>query len=68
MAQPPRSRLQTRPTGPPKPRVPMLLMQAWDAPTRLFLWSAVLLFAVSYVAAEQEWPQLHFLSGYVLLA
>ena len=28
----------TRPTGPPKPRVPMLLMPVWDLPSRLFLW------------------------------
>lgn len=29
-----------RPTGPPKPRVPMLLMPVWDLPSRLFLWLA----------------------------
>ena len=36
MAQP------TRPSGPPKPRVPMLLMPVWDLPSRLFLWLTAL--------------------------
>ncbi len=68
MAQPTRPRPLVRPAGPPKPRVPVLLMKIWDAPTRLFLWAVVLLAATSYVAAVQGWTQLHFLSGYVLLA
>ncbi len=69
MAQPSRSPTALRrPTGPPQPRVPNLLMRVWDAPTRLFHWAIVLLVAFSYVCAQREWTQLHFLSGYVVLA
>ena len=57
-----------RPSGPPKPRVPSLLMRVWDAPTRLFHWAVVLLVTFSYVCAQREWIQLHFLSGYTVLA
>lgn len=44
MAQP------TRPTGPPKPRVPMLLMPMWDIASRAFLLVAVLSVAGLLVA------------------
>jgi len=57
-----------RPTGPPQPRVPNLLMRVWDAPTRLFHWAIVLLMAFSYASALREWNQLHFISGYIVLA
>lgn len=57
-----------RPTGPPQPRVPNLLMRVWDAPTRLFHWAIVLLMTFSYVAVQREWIELHFLSGYTVLA
>ncbi len=66
MAQPSRPALR-RPTGPPKPRVPNLLMRVWDAPTRLFHWAIVVLMTFSYVCAIREWNQLHFLSGYTVL-
>ena len=62
MAQPIR-----RPTGPPKPRTPMLLMRVWDAPTRLFHWAIVLLLIVSYVSVKTDRMSLHFLSGYTVL-
>ncbi len=62
-----RSPALRRPTGPPQPRVPNLLMRVWDAPTRLFHWAIVLLMAFSYVSALREWNQLHFLSGYTVL-
>jgi cytochrome b len=64
----PARRPPQRPLGPPKPRVPSLLMRVWDAPTRLFHWAIVLLVAFSYLCAQQEWVQLHFLSGYAVLA
>lgn len=51
-----------------KPRVPNLLMRVWDAPTRLFHWAIVLLIAFSYVSIKRDWTQLHFLSGYTILA
>ena len=63
----PASRLSPRPAGPPKPRVPNLLMRVWDAPTRLFHWAIVLLMAFSYVSIQKDWTQLHFLSGYTVL-
>lgn len=62
MAQPVR-----RPTGPPKPRVPMLLMRVWDGPTRLFHWAVVLLILTSYVSVKSNWMQVHYLSGYTML-
>ncbi len=67
MAQP-RSPALRRPTGPPQPRVPNLLMRVWDAPTRLFHWAITVLIAFSYVSALREWNQLHFLAGYTVLA
>ena len=71
-ARPPASTPKTlqrpaRPTGPPKPRVPQLLMRVWDAPTRLFHWAIVLLVVFSYVCVERDWIRLHFLSGYTIL-
>ena len=45
MAQP------TRPSGPPKPRVPMLLMPVWDLPSRLFLWLTAAVLALHFVDA-----------------
>jgi cytochrome b len=62
MAQPIR-----RPTGPPKPRTPMLLMRVWDAPTRLFHWAIVLLLITSYVSVKTDRMSLHFLSGYTVM-
>ncbi len=62
MAQPIR-----RPSGPPKPRTPLLLMRVWDAPTRLFHWAIVVLIAVSYFSMKFDQVQLHYLSGYTML-
>lgn len=62
MAQPIR-----RPTGPPKPRMPMLLMRVWDLPTRLFHWAIVLLVLTSYVSVQMEWINVHYWSGYTTL-
>ncbi len=68
MAQPSRSPTALRrPTGPPQPRVPNLLMRVWDAPTRLFHWAIVVLMTFSYVAVQRGWMQLHFISGYTVL-
>lgn len=62
MAQPIR-----RPTGPPKPRIPLLLMRVWDAPTRLFHWAIVLLLITSYVSVETDRMSLHYWSGYTVM-
>ena len=62
MAQPVR-----RPTGPPPPRIPMLMMRVWDAPTRLFHWAVVILVITSYVSVQNEWVQLHYYAGYSML-
>ena len=63
MAQPVR-----RPTGPPPPRTPMLLMRVWDAPTRLFHWADR---AADRLQLRQHQPrtgsQLHYLSGETVL-
>jgi cytochrome b len=44
-----------------------LSMRVWDAPVRLFHWALVLLIALSYVSNDQNWMQVHFLSGYTIL-
>ena len=62
MAQPVR-----RPTGPPKPRIPNLMMRVWDAPTRLFHWVIVILVATSYISVQKEWIQIHYFAGYTML-
>jgi cytochrome b len=64
----PRSPTARLPTGPSKPRIPSLPMRIWDAPTRLFHWTLVLLVAFSYLAIQMSWMKLHFLSGYTILA
>ena len=56
-----------RPTGAPKPRVPLLLMRVWDAPTRLFHWAIVVLIAVSYFSMKFDQVEIHYLSGYTIL-
>jgi len=42
----------------------------WDLPTRLFHWTLVLLMVFSYTTAQlgHDWMQLHFWSGYCILA
>lgn len=66
MPRSPTARLP-QPNGPAKPRVPVLAMRVWDAPTRLFHWAIVLLIVFSYVSVQKDWLQLHFLSGYAIL-
>ena len=56
-----------RPTGAPKPRIPLLLMRVWDAPTRLFHWAIVVLIAVSYFSMKFDQVEIHYLSGYTIL-
>ncbi len=65
MSRSPAGRL---PIGSAKPRIPNLMMRVWDAPTRLFHWTIVLLIAFSYVSIQKSWIELHFLSGYAILA
>ena len=52
----------------PPPRVPRLLMRVWDAPTRLFHWTVVLLVIVSYTTVQLDRMDLHMLSGYATAA
>ena len=64
----PRSPTARLPIGSAKPRIPNLMMRVWDAPTRLFHWAIVLLILFSYVSIQKSWIELHFLSGYTILA
>lgn len=64
----PRSPTARLPIGSAKPRIPNLMMRVWDAPIRLFHWAIVLLIVTSYVSIKQGWIQLHFISGYSVLA
>jgi cytochrome b len=47
---------------------PKLPMRVWDAPTRLFHWAVVILVGVSWLSVSMDWMDLHFLSGYAMLA
>ena len=49
-------------------RTMMLPMRVWDLPTRLFHWLLVLLVAVSYFSEQLKWMNVHFVSGYTILA
>jgi cytochrome b len=44
-----------------------LPMRVWDAPVRLFHWAIVVLLPISYLAAETNRTQLHFITGYAVL-
>ncbi len=52
----------------PRVREIRLSMRVWDAPVRLFHWAVVLLIILSYVSIQKNWMQIHFLSGYAMLA
>jgi cytochrome b len=43
-------------------------VRIWDAPTRLFHWTLVLLVCFSWLSAEMFWMRLHFISGEAILA
>lgn len=43
-------------------------MRVWDAPTRLFHWTIVILIAVSYFSMKFDYVQVHYLSGYTMMA
>ncbi len=47
---------------------PVRWMKVWDAPTRLFHWSLVLLVAAAYVTIQLGWIDWHFRCGYAILA
>jgi cytochrome b len=40
----------------------------WDAPTRLFHWAIALLVFFSWLTMHESWIELHFWSGYAILA
>jgi cytochrome b len=44
------------------------LVRVWDAPTRLFHWAIALLVGFSWFSMHESWMELHFLSGYTILA
>ena len=43
-------------------------IRVWDAPTRLFHWAIVVLLGVSWLTETRGWMELHFLSGYSIIA
>jgi len=43
-------------------------VRVWDAPVRLFHWGIVALFGLSWLSESRGWMQVHFASGYALLA
>ena len=43
-------------------------MRVWDAPTRLFHWALVILLGISWLTESRGWMELHFLSGYSIIA
>jgi cytochrome b len=43
-------------------------MRVWDAPTRLFHWAIVILLGTSWLTESRGWMELHFLSGYGIIA
>ena len=59
----------------PKKTAMLLPMRVWDAATRLFHWSLVLLVALSYASVSLAygpnanlWMKIHFISGDIILA
>jgi cytochrome b len=44
------------------------LVKVWDAPTRLFHWVIAGLVGFSWFSMHESWMELHFLSGYTILA
>ena len=43
-------------------------IRVWDAPTRLFHWATVILLGSSWLTESRGWMELHFLSGYSVIA
>ena len=43
-------------------------IRVWDAPTRLFHWALVVLLGLSWLTESRGWMELHFLSGYSVIA
>jgi len=43
-------------------------VKVWDAPVRVFHWAIALLVGVSWICIHESWIELHFLSGYTILA
>jgi cytochrome b len=44
------------------------LVKVWDAPTRVFHWVIAVLVGFSWYSMHKSWMELHFLSGYTILA
>jgi cytochrome b len=43
-------------------------MLIWDIPTRVFHWMLAVCIVISFVSVNQDWMELHFASGSVILA
>jgi cytochrome b len=43
-------------------------VQVWDAPVRVFHWGIVVLLGLSWLSESRGWMQVHFISGYTVLA
>lgn len=43
-------------------------VRVWDAPIRLFHWAIVVLLGLSWLTESRGWMQLHFLTGYAIVA
>jgi cytochrome b len=43
-------------------------IRVWDAPIRLFHWALVVLLGLSWFTESRGWMELHFLSGYSVIA
>ena len=46
---------------------PNTRIEVWDAPTRLFHWSVVILIFISWLSADQGYMKVHLASGLTLL-
>ncbi len=47
---------------------PTVPIRVWDVPIRLFHWAIVILLGTSWLTESRGWMELHFLSGYTILA
>jgi cytochrome b len=52
----------------PEPPTTLVPVKVWDTPTRLFHWALAVLVGFSWLSNKRNWMDLHFLSGYSVLA
>jgi cytochrome b len=51
-----------------EPSTTLVPVKVWDFPTRLFHWALAVLVGFSWLSNKRNWMDLHFLSGYAILA